>query len=127
MMRMPVSVTRLPHGPDGTSRGFDPNSPQYQALSPSSISSSNPDTALDLSREQQARSVLRERYLRSLLSMAGREVRFALYDKVHVVALFGASDIYILNFQVSNLQTPLGVQKEALLRCPDIILYSFEL
>ncbi|XP_077788383.1 gem-associated protein 7 isoform X1 [Podarcis muralis] len=123
-MKVPVAVIRLPHGPDGSSRGFDPNSPRFQALGPASLSSGS---TADLEQEQQSRVTLRERYLRSLSAMAGRPVRFTMYERVKVTALFGASDIDILNFQVSELQTPLGIQREALLRCSDIIAYSFEL
>ncbi|NXE57780.1 GEMI7 protein, partial [Casuarius casuarius] len=50
-----------------------------------------------------------------------------LFERVSVAARFGASDLDGLNFQVSELQTPLGVQKEALLRCADIIAYTFHL
>ncbi|XP_054856008.1 gem-associated protein 7 isoform X2 [Eublepharis macularius] len=126
-MKVPVAVVRLPRGPDGTSRGFDPNSPRFQALGPSSLSSLVTPNTAELEEEQQGRVLLRERYLRSLLAMARQPVSFAMYEKVNVTALFGASDIDILNFQVSELQTPLGVQREALLRCSDIIAYSFEL
>ncbi|XP_019341400.2 gem-associated protein 7 [Alligator mississippiensis] len=123
-MAVPVGVTRLPRGPDGGSRGFDPSSARYRALGPTA----RPVAAgAELEREQRGRVALRERYLRSLLAMAGRPVRFALHERVGVSALFGASDRDILNFQVSELQTPLGVQREALLRCADIIAYSFEL
>uniref|UniRef100_A0A8C0GLC2 Gem nuclear organelle associated protein 7 n=1 Tax=Chelonoidis abingdonii TaxID=106734 RepID=A0A8C0GLC2_CHEAB len=124
---VPVSVIRLPHGPDGTSRGFDPNSPRYQALSPISISTMGCGNEADLEREQQARVALRERYLRSLIAMVGHTIHFTMYERVSVSAFFDASDIDILNFQVSDLQTPLGVHREALLRCSDIISYTFEL
>uniref|UniRef100_A0A8D0H3L6 Gem nuclear organelle associated protein 7 n=1 Tax=Sphenodon punctatus TaxID=8508 RepID=A0A8D0H3L6_SPHPU len=126
-MNVPVSVIRLPHGPDGTSRGFDPTSPRFQALGPATLSSSVPGNAVQLEQEQQGRVVMRERYLRSLSAMAGHPVRFTMYEKVNVTALFEASDIDILNFHVSELQTPLGVQRDALLRCSDIISYTFEL
>ncbi|XP_042299550.1 gem-associated protein 7-like isoform X2 [Sceloporus undulatus] len=125
-MKVPVAVTRLPRGPDG-SRGFDPNSLRFQALGPASLSSVGYENKADLELEQQSRVALRERYLRSLLAMTGRPVSFTMYERVSVTALFGASDIDILNFQVSELQTPLGTQREALLRCSDIIAYSFEL
>lgn len=77
--------------------------------------------------EQQARAALRERYLRSILAMVGRPVHFTLHERVQVDAHFGATDLDVANFHVSQLQTPLGVQGEALLRCADIISYSFQL
>nr|XP_056703488.1 gem-associated protein 7 [Euleptes europaea] len=126
-MKVPVAVIRLPRGPDGTSRGFDPSSPRFQVLGPSSLSSLVTPNPAKLEHEQQGRVALRERYLRSLLAMVGQPVSFTMYERVSVMALFGASDIDVLNFQVSELHTPLGVQKEALLRCSDIIAYSFEL
>ncbi|XP_067317030.1 gem-associated protein 7-like [Anolis sagrei] len=126
-MKVAVAVIRLPRGPDGSSRGFDPNSLRFQELGPTSLSSMGHGNTADLELEQQSRVVLRERYLRSLLAMAGQPVQFTLHERVSVTALFRASDIDILNFQVSELQTPLGIQKEALLRCSDIIAYSFEL
>lgn len=78
------------------------------------------------SQEQQARAALRERYLRSLLAMVGHQVSFTLHEGVHVTAHFGATDLDVANFYVSQLQTPIGVQAEALLRCSDIIAYTFK-
>ncbi|XP_029458086.1 gem-associated protein 7 [Rhinatrema bivittatum] len=118
-MEVPVPVIRLPRGPDGISRGFDLHSPRYLALGPKDCG--------ELEKEQKARTVMREQYLRSLLAMVGQPICFTMYERVTVTACFGTSDIDILNFQVSELQTPLGVQKEALLRCPDIISYTFHL
>ncbi|XP_036441557.1 gem-associated protein 7 [Colossoma macropomum] len=128
-MKTPVSVLRLPRGPEPNSRGFDPNSPRYIALCPTTIPASKGNEAdfVNLEEEQQLRSELRERFLRSLIAMTDKQVQFNLYEKVQVQAKFGASDIDVLNFQVSDLQTPLGVQKEALLRCQDMISYSFHL
>ncbi|XP_062861338.1 gem-associated protein 7 isoform X2 [Trichomycterus rosablanca] len=128
-MKKLVNVLRLPKGPDPNSRGFDPTSPRYIALCPSTIPASTVHSADDVNieEEQRLRSDLRERFLRSLIAMTDKQVHFKMYEKVEVQAKFGASDIDILNFQVSDLQTPLGVQKEALLRCQDIISYSFDL
>ncbi|XP_066541242.1 gem-associated protein 7 isoform X2 [Hoplias malabaricus] len=128
-MKIPVSVLRLPRGPDPNSRGFDPSSARYIALCPTTIPASSGSEAgrVNLKEEQQLRSELRERFLRTLIAMTDKQVEFSLYEKVRVRARFGASDIDILNFQVSDLQTPLGVQKEALLRCQDMISFSFHL
>ncbi|KAM9801077.1 gem-associated protein 7 [Neosynchiropus ocellatus] len=128
-MATPVSVLRLPKGPDLNSRGFDPTSPRFIALCQTSISSSVLSQSNDdqLQEEQRARSVLRETFLRCLLSMANKKVQFNMYENVNVEATFGASDIDVLNFQVSNLHTPIGVQKEALLRCQDVISFTFDL
>lgn len=128
-MATPVPVLRLPKGPDPNSRGFDPKSPRFIALCRTSISSSSmseTDTE-QLQQEQHARSVLRETFLRCLLSMTNKKVQFHMHEKVNVEATFGASDIDVLNFQVSDLHTPIGVQKEALIRCQDVISYTFNL
>lgn len=122
-LKAPVGVLRLPKGPDPNSRGFDRNSARFIALCPTSISSSSSESK----EEQRVRSELRERFLRTLLVMTDKPVQFNMHEKVQVQAKFGASDIDVLNFQVSNLETPLGVQKEALLRCQDVISCSFEL
>ncbi|KAB0398597.1 hypothetical protein E2I00_009951, partial [Balaenoptera physalus] len=37
-----------------------------------------------------------------------------------------STDLDVANFYVSQLQTPIGVQAEALLRCSDIISYTFK-
>ncbi|XP_029529843.1 gem-associated protein 7-like [Oncorhynchus nerka] len=128
-MRPHVSVLRLPRGPDPNGRGFDPNSPRFIALCPTTISAST-ETGTDsvqMKEEQRARSVLRESFLRTLIAMTNKQVQFHMYERVKVEAKFGASDIDVLNFQVSELHTPIGVQKEALLRCQDVISYSFDL
>lgn len=127
-MKTPVSVLRLPRGPDPNSRGFDPNSPRFIALCPTTLSCATSSSSGSVDEEEQRlRSDLRERFLRTLLSMTDKQVEFNMHEKVRVRARFGASDIDVLNFQVSDLETPLGVQKEALLRSQDVISCSFEL
>ncbi|XP_061734356.1 gem-associated protein 7 isoform X2 [Nerophis ophidion] len=107
-MATPVPVLRLPRGPEPNSRGFDPNSPRFIALCRLSITSSFPASAAasragadELRLEQSARAQLRERFLRCVLATS--------------------------NKKVSDLHTPIGVQKEALIRCQDVISYSFDL
>nr|XP_060507409.1 gem-associated protein 7 isoform X1 [Panthera onca]XP_060507410.1 gem-associated protein 7 isoform X1 [Panthera onca]XP_060507411.1 gem-associated protein 7 isoform X1 [Panthera onca]XP_060507412.1 gem-associated protein 7 isoform X1 [Panthera onca]XP_060507413.1 gem-associated protein 7 isoform X1 [Panthera onca]XP_060507414.1 gem-associated protein 7 isoform X1 [Panthera onca]XP_060507415.1 gem-associated protein 7 isoform X1 [Panthera onca]XP_060507416.1 gem-associated protein 7 isofor len=124
---IPVPVLRLPRGPDGLSRGFAPDGrrappkPEVPGSPGSPVGRESPE-----SREQQARAALRERYLRSLLAMVGHQVNFTLHEGVHVTAHFGAADLDVANFYVLQLQTPIGVQAEALLRCSDIISYTFK-
>ncbi|XP_010584749.1 gem-associated protein 7 [Loxodonta africana] len=125
---IPVPVLRLPRGPDGSSRGFAPDGrrallkPEVPEVQESPVVQESLE-----SQEQRARAILRERYLRSLLAMAGHQVSFTLHEGVHVTARFGATDLDVANFYVSQLQTPIGVQAEALLRCSDIIAYTFKL
>ncbi|XP_058490099.1 gem-associated protein 7 isoform X2 [Solea solea] len=127
-MAAPVSVLRLPKGPDPNSRGFDPKSPRFIALCRTSISTSAASEAdpEEQQREQHARTTLRERFLHCLLAMTNKKVQFHMYEKVKVEATFGASDIDMLHFQVSDLHTPIGVQKEALIRCHDVISLTFD-
>ncbi|XP_029026629.1 gem-associated protein 7 isoform X2 [Betta splendens] len=128
-MAAPVPVLRLPKGPDPNSRGFDPSSPRFIALCRTSIpTSAAPEAdAEELQREQQVRSELRENFLWCLHAMTNKKVQFHMHEKVKVEATFGASDIDVLNFQVSDLQTPIGVQKEALIRSQDVISLSFDM
>ncbi|KAM8952809.1 gem-associated protein 7 [Pelodytes ibericus] len=111
----PVPVLRLPRPPSPSGRGFDPSSPRALAMCPPV-------------EHQRSRSTLRQLFLRSLLASAGLPVTFSLYQRVTVGAQrFNACDMEANNFQVSGLQTPLGVQKEAVIRGQDIISYSFHL
>ncbi|XP_061576331.1 gem-associated protein 7 [Cololabis saira] len=128
-MATPVSVIRLPKGADPNSRGFDPTSPRYIALCRTSLTSSYVCDADDeqLQKEQHARSVLRERFLRCLLAVSSKKVQFNMHEKVKVEATFRASDIDVLNFQVSDLHTPIGVQKEAIIRSQDVISFTFDM
>ncbi|NXS40580.1 GEMI7 protein, partial [Balaeniceps rex] len=110
---VPVQVLRLPRGPDGCSRGFSPTSPRFQALLGGSAAA------------QGVRAALRQRYLRGLAAARGRPTRFCLRAGVRVDAVFGAADVEAVAFQVDALRTPLGVQAAALLRCTDVLAYSF--
>ncbi|KAG8448488.1 hypothetical protein GDO86_015541 [Hymenochirus boettgeri] len=110
-----VPIIRLPRPPSPSGRGFDLTSPRALAFCPSKD-------------QQKCRSSLRQGFLRCLIASAGRPVTFRLYQCVIVSAnRFNACDIEGHNFQVSELQTPIGVQKEALIRGPDIISYTFQL
>uniref|UniRef100_A0A8C8ZRV5 Gem-associated protein 7 n=1 Tax=Prolemur simus TaxID=1328070 RepID=A0A8C8ZRV5_PROSS len=126
-LTIPVPVLWLPQGPDGLSRGFAPNGcraplkPEVSGIPECLIAQESPE-----SQEQWARATLWERYLRSLLAMVGHQVSFTLREGVHVAAHFGATDLDVANFYMSQLQTPIGVQAEALLRCSDIISYIFK-
>lgn len=125
-MATPVPVLRLPKGPEPNSRGFDPKSARYMALCHTSIPASSTSDEEQLRNEQHARSVLREKFLRCLLCVTNKKVQFHMHEQVKVEATFGASDIDVLNFQVSDLHTPIGVQKEALIRAQDVISFSFD-
>ncbi|NXT59026.1 GEMI7 protein, partial [Pluvianellus socialis] len=75
---------------------------------------------------QGTRATLRQRYLRGLAAARGRPTRFVLRAGVRVEAVFGAADVEeAAALQVDALRTPLGVQAAALLRCADVVAYSF--
>ncbi|XP_069633464.1 gem-associated protein 7 isoform X1 [Haliaeetus albicilla] len=114
-MLVPVGVLRLPRGPEGSSRGFNPTSPRFQAFLGEQI------------MVQGVRANLRQRYLRALGAARGHPTRFYLRAGVQVDAVFGAADVDAVAFQVDTLRTPLGVQAAALLRYTDVLAYTFPL
>ncbi|XP_042653213.1 gem-associated protein 7 [Tyto alba] len=118
-MPVPVGVIRLPRGPEGPGRGFSPTSPRFQALLGAEEAGGTTATI------QGVRASLRERYLRGLGAARGRPTQFCLRAGVRVDAVFGAADVEAVAVQVDALRTPLGVQAAALLRCTDVLAYSF--
>ena len=69
--------------------------------------------------EQIQRTLLRERFLRLLTALKGQPAEFVLSNNQTVKAKFLCSDVDVLHVQVSDLQTPLGIQKNAVLRTSD--------
>ncbi|KAE8748977.1 hypothetical protein FOCC_FOCC004383 [Frankliniella occidentalis] len=67
-----------------------------------------------------ARSFLRERFIRAILAMNGKNAEFHMYENTNVTAEFGSCDREFVNIYVKNLQTPLGPISDALLRTNDI-------
>ncbi|XP_068034886.1 gem-associated protein 7-like [Anomalospiza imberbis] len=130
---VPVGILRLPRGPDSSgSRGFSRDS-RNGANSRDRDSSRDPDNSRDRdnSRDSAAlqisRAALRERFLRLLGRARGKRARFCLWNGLRVLADFGAADVQSGAFQVDSLRTPLGVQGAALLRCGDVLEFSFPL
>ena len=77
--------------------------------------------------KQEQRTFLRERFLRFLTSIQKSSAQFALANGNTVSANFGSSDVDILHIQVTDLETPLGKQPEALLRSTDITSFTTEI
>nr|KAF6324560.1 hypothetical protein mMyoMyo1_005586 [Myotis myotis] len=84
------------------------------------------------SYEQQAKAILQERYLRSLLAIVGRQVSFTSHEGVHVTTHFRATIMNVANFYVLQLQTPTSMHCSSvvtLLHTPssynDIIVVTF--
>ncbi|NWH68140.1 GEMI7 protein, partial [Geococcyx californianus] len=113
LVPVPVPVLRLPRGPDGSSRGFSPDSARAQAQQRAEAEA------------QSVRAALRLRYLQALTAARGRPTCFCLQAGVCVDAVFGAADVDAVALQVDALRTPLGVQAAALLRCSDVLAFSF--
>lgn len=75
---------------------------------------------------QEARAFLRERFLRIITGIVGKKAKFNLYENSHVTGEFRGSDIDCLELFVRNLETPLGIIPEAILRTNDIISMEVE-
>jgi gem associated protein 7 len=81
-----------------------------------------------MEEEQQAqRTFLRERFLRLLTAIANQPAEFVLHNGKKVSANFCASDIDVLQFQVSKLETPIGTLPMAILRSTDIMSFTVAL
>jgi len=80
---------------------------------------------LNLSEEQQTQNTfLRERFLRMLTSISDHSVDFTLTNGSRMAARFVGSDVDVLHFQVSALETPIGVQPHAILRATDCTCFN---
>ena len=80
----------------------------------------------EIEDEQNARAFLRERFLRLLVACYNKPARFSMHERTQVQALFRGTDIDMENLQVSDLQTPMGVVPEALLRSSDVLSFTVE-
>lgn len=79
---------------------------------------------MDKTSEQAARSFLRRRFLHFLISVSKHKMDFTMHEHTNVSGEFGMMDIDVQQIQVSNLHTPIGVQKEAILRTSDIVAFK---
>lgn len=80
----------------------------------------------DIEDEHNARAFLRERFLRTVFATYNKAACFSMHEKTQVEAIFRATDIDMENFQVSTLQTPMGVLPEALLRSSDVLFFTVD-
>lgn len=78
------------------------------------------------SQEQVARSFLRRRFLHFLIAVSKHKMDFVMHEHTNVSGEFGMMDINVQQVQVSNLKTPIGVQKEAILRTSDIVAFTLQ-
>lgn len=81
---------------------------------------------LETVERQDARSDLRERFLRVVTALVGRTAKFAMAERTDVRAEFGGIDIDFHEVFVRDLQTPIGRQPTALIRVNDIVSVTFD-
>ncbi|XP_046400600.1 gem-associated protein 7-like [Ischnura elegans] len=74
--------------------------------------------------EQEARSFLRERYLRAMSAFVGKKCEFWMHESTAVDGVFKGCDLHGDHILVSELNTHLGVIPQTLLRTNDIISFS---
>lgn len=70
--------------------------------------------------KQEARTFLRERFLRFLAALNGQDADINMYEKTNVTGILRAVDINVQSAQISELQTPIGIIPESVLRTGDI-------
>ncbi|XP_076752851.1 gem-associated protein 7 [Xylocopa sonorina] len=85
------------------------------------LNENNTNMEFATSEKQEARAFLRERFLRVVTGIVGKQAEFHLYENTCVSAEFRGCDIDCLEVYVRNLETPLGKIPEAILRASDII------
>jgi len=70
---------------------------------------------------------LREKFLQFLLFAVEKETVFSLHENTSVKGMFAACDSELLQIIVTDLQTPSGLRKEAILRTSDIISFTMDI
>ncbi|XP_046741938.1 gem-associated protein 7-like [Diprion similis] len=71
--------------------------------------------------KQEARAFLRERFLRVMTGVIGKQAKFHMHENTKVNAEFRGCDVDCLEIFARNLETPLGKVPEAILRATDVI------
>lgn len=84
----------------------------------------DPQTGIE--DEQSSRAFLRERFIRLLFACYNKPAHFSMHERTQVQAVFRGTDIDMENLQVSELQTPMGVVPEALLRSSDVLSFTVD-
>lgn len=74
--------------------------------------------------KQQARAFLRERFLRFITGIIGKQAEFHLYENTKVSGEFNGCDVECCEIFVKNLETPIGKLPDAILRNTDIIYFD---
>ncbi|XP_050455730.1 gem-associated protein 7-like [Cataglyphis hispanica] len=71
--------------------------------------------------KQKARAFLRERFLRVITGIVGKQTEFYLHENTRVLGEFRGCDMECSEIFVRNLKTPMGTIPEAILRSGDVI------
>ncbi|XP_032662693.1 gem-associated protein 7-like [Odontomachus brunneus] len=77
--------------------------------------------------KQQARAFLRERFLRVVTGIVGKQAEFYLHENTRVSGEFRGCNVESSEIFVRNLETPIGKIPEAILRGSDIIHLSIDI
>ncbi|KAL0126164.1 hypothetical protein PUN28_004941 [Cardiocondyla obscurior] len=76
--------------------------------------------------KQNARTLLRERFLRVVTGVIGKPADFYLHENTHVSGEFRGCDTECFKVFVKNLETPMGTIPGAILRSSDIICLDID-
>ncbi|KAL6434272.1 hypothetical protein ACFW04_006005 [Cataglyphis niger] len=71
--------------------------------------------------KQKARAFLRERFLRVITGIVGKQTEFYLHENTRVLGEFRGCDMECSEIFARNLKTPMGTIPEAILRSGDVI------
>ena len=77
--------------------------------------------------KQEQRALLRSRFLRMLNYMENKKMTIETYQGASVFGNFRSIDYDITNIHVSNLETPIGLMPEAIVRYSDILKIKFQI
>lgn len=81
----------------------------------------------NIEADQQARSELRERFLRVIgFGLQGKVASFKLHENISVEASIVSTDANMGHVLVKDLHTAIGIQPTALLRASDIISFKID-
>lgn len=107
---------------------MEDNREEYSAVKTESADSNSQvlQTDCDLEDQQNARASLREEFLRLLFASCNKPACFSMRERTLIQGIFRGTDIDMENLQVSELQTPMGVLREALLRSSDVLSFTVD-
>lgn len=77
--------------------------------------------------EREKRALLRLQFLNVLKYMENHKVEIQTYRGASVSGVFRSTDYNLTNIHINNLNTPIGVVPEALIRASDIVYIHLNL